>query len=287
VQFFEMRSLRATLGVALLVAFSPDTADAQSHRLLARAGSQAQTESTTDVNVDFVEKLFELGVAGVNPSFFSHYAAADGAAGFMTLSSAFSRLGGAGDPIQPSSDPRSVARIEQFIDPGTPSGDVTLTATLTWAGAVSLTSGSGDVDGGAVAASLALDGCRVFFRRRSYSNGTSEDSPVVNCSSGVGIGFAGPGVLSVTITRSAASISSFTRYALEAQLEAEATFLDPLDSGEWQASAGLSVGVTGAPYTFASPTFLTVPEPAAVGANLVALGALFAWRRRRCVRGVS
>jgi hypothetical protein len=273
---------------ATLLLFPASGARAQnSHYLLARAGSSSQSESTFDVNDGHVEKLSQLGVGGVNPSYFSHFASADGDSGVMILSSSFSLLGGVSDPIKPSTDPRSVALIEQSIDPGTPTGDVTVSATLAFEGNVSLESGSGDVDGGSISALLDIDGCRVYFRRRFYSNGSTTDSPIDNCGWANATTVVGPGLLSVSITRSAASISGLTHFYVETQLDADATYLEYFDSGEWAASGVLSVEVTGAPYTFASPTFLTVPEPAAVGANLVALGALFAWRRRRCVRGVS
>jgi hypothetical protein len=276
--------------LVLLVTLAAGAADAQnSHYLLARAGNQFQSESTFDPNDDHVEKLFQLGVGGVNPSFFSHLASTDSASGVMTLSSGFSSLGGAGDPIQPSPDPRSVALIEQAIDPGaTTAEDVTVTATLVWDGAGSLTSGSGDVDGGFVAALLDIDGCRVYLERRFYSNGTSsDDAPVDSCTSPTGSVSGGPGALSVTVTRPAASISSGTRFYLETQLEAEANFLEYFDSGQWSASAALSVEVTGAAYSFESPTFLTVPEPAALAAELTAVGVLGIRRRRRRAAAMS
>lgn len=285
----DSRKRNARTGIALLalLVFPAGGAQAQnSHHLLAQAGGSFQSESTFDPNDGYVEKLFQLGVAGVNPSSFSHFASADGDSGVMLLSSSFSLLGGASDPIKPSTDPRSVALIEQSIDPGAPTGDVTVSATLTFDGSVALESGSGDVDGGSVSALLDIDGCRVFFRRRFYSNGTSTDSPIDNCGWPTAITSVGPGALSVSVTYPAASISSLTRFYVEAQIDADATYLDYLDSGAWAASGVLGVEVAGAPYTFASPTFLSVPEPAAVAANLVALGALAMGRRSR-IRSVS
>lgn len=276
------RKSRVVLVLVALLLSAANGAQAQnSHYLLAQAGNQFQSESTFDPNDGHVEKLFQLGVGGVNPSFFSHLASADGDSGVMLLSSSFSLLGGAGDPIQPSTSPRSVALIEEAIDPGLPTGDVTISATLTFDGSVSLESGSGDVDGGAVSALLDIDGCRVFFRRRFYSNGTSTDSPIDNCDSPTATASVGPGALSVTITRSAASISGLTRFYVETQIDAEATSLDYLDSGEWAVSGILDIAVSGAPYSFTSPTFLTVPEPAALAANVAVLGALAARTRRR------
>lgn len=273
---------RAGIVLVALLVFPAGGARAQNdHHLVAQAGSSFQSDSTFDPNDGHVERLFQLGVGGVNPSFFSHFTSADGDSGAMILSSSFGLLGGAGDPIQPSTSPRSVALIEQSIDPGTPAGDVTVSATLTFDGGVSLESGSGDVDGGAVSALLDIDGCRVFFQRRFYSNGASTDSPIDNCGWPTATTSIGPGALSVSITRSAASISSFTRFYIEAQIDAEATSLEFLDSGEWAASGVLDVAVTGVPYAFASPTFLTVPEPAALAANLVALGAMAIGRRPR------
>ena len=270
-----------TVGALLLVGAAD--ARALNHYLLAQPGNSFQGQSTSDQNVSHVEALYQNGVGGVNPSFFSHEASADSASGLLSLTSTFSLGGGAGDPIQPSTNPRSAVRIEESIDPGTPTADtVVIHATLTWSGVADIDSLSGDVDSAKVAALLATGSCQTYFSKRFYSNGLSENDPIPCTSSASYSSTASEGLLEVTRFYPASAIDSNTRFTINTQIEAEANFLEYLDQGQWTVSGSLSVSMEGAPFTAYSPTFLSaVPEADAAYAEAAAIAALAFVRRRR------
>jgi len=255
------------------------------HHLLASAGNQFHSDSEENLLDGRAEFVWQDGVQGTNPSFFIHQAVADGDSGVLSIFSRFSLAGGAGDPIIVLGNNRSVAVIEETIDPGTAtSGTVTVTARLDWDGSGSLANGGGNVDTGKVSAYLTVDQCSVGFTKDFSSIPTQSGDGTECVPSATNFGSAGAGALTVTTIRDAAGIGSGSRFFVTAQIEGEAGTLSGLeyfDSGEYAASGQLSIEVSGAPFTYASPTFLTVPEPADAALAATALAALLTLARRR------
>lgn len=249
------------------------------HHLLAQAGSQFQADVEVDRFDGRAEFVWQDGVQGVNPSFFFHEAVADGDSGLLSIFSRFSLAGGASDPIIVAGDNRSVAVVEETINPGNTTSDtVTVTARLRWNGSGSLANGGGNVDSGKVSAYLTLDQCSVGWTKGfSAISQTGEGTECVGTATNFGT--AGARLLTVTKIR-ATPIGSGSRFFVRAQIEGEAGGLEYFDRGEYEASGVLTIEVTGAPYEFSSPTFLTVPEPADAVLAAAALAALAALGRR-------
>ncbi len=136
-------------------------ASALSHYLYARAGSQFQTDSTSDINQDFVEALFQEGVPGTNANSLFHHAQVHSDTGHLAIASSIA-WGESPFPLDVANFSLSVASVEQTFEltrtaPGNP---VTVRATL-------IPSGGADIDGpttGAVYLSAFIDinGCRLF-----------------------------------------------------------------------------------------------------------------------------
>ena len=279
------RSARAAMLLAGACMFHAESVRAQdTHNLVAQAGNQFHGDSEENVLDGRAEAFWQDGVGGVDPSFFIHQAVADGDAGILSISSTFSLEGGAGDPIVVAGSNRSVALIEETIDPGPATSDtVTVTASLHWGGSGSLSDGGGSVDTGEVGATLRLDSCTVSFTHE-FSSLPSQTSGGTECvATATNFGSAGAGLLTVTRIREAAGITSGSRFFVSAQIDGEAGTLSGLeyfDSGQYVASGQLVIEVAGAPYEFASPTFLTVPEPGDAALAAIALIALAALARR-------
>jgi hypothetical protein len=282
---------RAWLGFLLMgaCALQAEAVRAQTsqdkHHLTATAGNQFHGDTEVDRFDGHAEAVWQGGVQGINPTYFLHKAVADGDSGVLSIFSRFSLAGGPDDQEFAQSNNASGAIIEETIDPGATTSDtVTVTATLDWGGEGVLVDGSGDIDGGSVRASLTLDGCTVSFRKRFYSSVPGESTGTECAGNATNFGSASAGLLTVTRTRDAASIGSGTRFFVTASVSGDVDpngLLEYLDSGEYAASGQLSVEVSGAAFTYSSPTFLTVPEPGDVVLAVTALAALALLARRR------
>ena len=258
------------------------------HHLTVTAGNQFHGDVEENRFDGHAEAVWPGGVQGTNPTFFFHQAVADGDSGVLSIFSRFSLLGGSLDTEFAQANNASGATIEESIDPATPSGPVTVTARLEWGGSGSLTDGSGDTDDGSVSAGLAVNSCSVSFRKKFYSDpsipvpgeGSDYCSQTFYVTS---VGSASPGLL--TVTQSIENPAALpTRFYVTASVSGEAvptTALEYLDSGEYEASGTLSIEVSGADFTYSSPTFLTVPEPGDAALVVTVIAALSALARRR------
>lgn len=246
------------------------------HHLIVQAGNIFHGDGEVDRFDGRAEILWQNGVQGVNPNFFVHHALADGDAGVLAISSGFSLAGGGGDPISVDGSNRSVARIEESVDPDfLSSGPVSFTAHLDWSGSGSLSDGNGEPSFGSVQAGLRVNQCAVGHQTTFYSSGFGEGTTFDSCSNTAHVTntvSAGPGALSITQTMDGSALP--TRFLVTVQIEGEANYLDYFNSGQYQASGTLSIDVIGVDYRFSSPTFLTVPEPKGVALGIAALAAL-------------
>jgi MYXO-CTERM domain-containing protein len=281
----SVRRAWVVMSIASVCMLQAGTARAQdTHNLRAQAGNQFHVDGEENVLDGLAHELWQGGVGGVDPSFFFHEAEANGDAGVLSIASIFSLTGGAGAPIFVASSNRSSALIEETIDPGPATSDeITVTAMLLWSGSGSLTNGSGSVDTGEVGATLRVDDC-IVTANEEFSSTPSQSSNSTECAgTATNFGSAGANLLTVTRIRSAAGTDSSSRFFVSAQIHGEAgtlSTLEYLDSGQYEASGQLLIEVTGAPYEFASPTFLTVPEPGDAALAAIALAALAALARR-------
>jgi hypothetical protein len=255
------------------------------HHLTVKVGNNFHGDTEVDRFDGHAEATWQGGVQGVNPSFFIHHAVADGDSGVLAIFSRFSNAGGAGDPEFAQGSNASAASIEETIDPGEATSDtVTVTARLVWGGSGSVVSGGGNVDTGEVSAGLIVDGCGVSFTKGFTSTPTQTSDGTECVATATNFGSAGAGALTVTRIRDAAGIGSGSRFFVTASISGEAgTFsgLEYFDSGEYEASGQLSIEVSGAAFTYSSPTFLTLPEPGDAALAAMAITVLSALARRR------
>jgi hypothetical protein len=104
---------------------------------------------------------------------------------------------------------------------------------------------------------------------KRFSSLPSQTSEGTECV-GTATNFGSAGAEQLTVTQIRATpIGSSSRFFMEAQIEGEGGI-----SGEYEASGVLTIEVSGAPYEFSSPTFLTVPEPGAAALAVAALASL-------------
>jgi hypothetical protein len=278
-----MRWLPKTgLAVVCAVAWS-GIASAQPHRLTVVTGNLFNGDSTTDPDETRIEHVYAAGVGGLGQNYFVYSGSVDSDTGALALSAQFGLEGGAGDPIVVPLPVDSYSSIYQVLDPGLPFEEfVSVTATLEWRASALLVSQSGDVDRADATARLDVAGCYVTVIRRIYSNGTIDDSVTGSSESATCEHEGGPSLLRVTRTRTAASLTGATTFPVEAIIDGATGSIEYQDYGQLVMAGQLGVDTSGADFTPASPTFLSVPEPAAstiAVAGLVALAGIVRTRR--------
>lgn len=264
------------LAVVCAIAWS-GVADAQPHRLTVATGNSFNGDFTTDPDETRIEHLYNGGVGGLGQNYFAYQGAVDSDTGALDLSALWGLEGGAEDPIVVPLPVDSYSSLYQVLDPGIPSEDfVSVTASLVWNGSALLVSQSGDVDRVDLTGRLEVDGCYVSVLRRFYSNGTVENSVNGSSENATCSHDGALGLLTVTKTRAAANVSSFSRFPIEAIIDATTGDIENQDYGQMVMSGQLGVATSGAVFTSASPTFLSAPEPAAFAAAAGALSVLAA-----------
>jgi hypothetical protein len=266
------RSLRGLLlsggaAAACLAALPAGGGSLGPHYLFAEVGQStaADTDTTFDPNDGSVSVSYGNGVPGTDPNARTLFASVNSASGVLTTSGVTNAL------TVPNRD-RATALLEQrmFLDG---SGPVEIDALL-------LLNGFGTGDYIEVKASLQIGDCIVGVTRYF---GVPLD-PVVasnDCDSNAAVTWdvsGGAGALHITATF--ASEPSAVDVGAWVSGDFGGSVSDIAD-GSFASGGALSISVLGSTASFASPTFLTVPEPG--NATLLCVGglALLAARRRR------
>jgi hypothetical protein len=241
------------------------------HYLLAQVGQStaAVTDETFDENESTVQASFQDGVPGTDPNARALFASVNSASGVVSTS------GITVDKLVANKG-RAFAQIEErmFLDGG--SGPVEIDALL-------LLNGSASGDYIEIDASLQIGDCIVGVRR--YSNG---DPPFVSnndCDDTAAVNWevsGGGGALQIT------AIFANEPSALDVGAWVSGDFggsASDVANGEFSSGGALSIGVLGSTASYASPSFLTVPEPG--HALLLAVGGAVLVLRRRSARTLA
>jgi hypothetical protein len=265
------RWLRAFLWSAGAVAAGVSAAPAaalNSHYLFAEVGQStaAESEVTFDTNESSVSVSYQNGVPGTDPNARTLFASVDSASGVLLTS-------GITDTLLVANKGRALALLEErmFFEGG--SGPVVIDALL-------LLDGGGTGDYIELDASLQVGNCIVGVRRYIgvpnppdvSNNGCTDTAAVTWDVSG------GEGALSITATYagkpSAVDIGAWVSGDFGGSVS-------DIADGQFSSGGALSISSEGSTASFASDSFLTVPEPG--NAVLLCVGglALFLQRRRR------
>lgn len=267
------RSLRALLlsggtAAACLAALPAAGGGLSQHYLFAEVGQStaADSDTTFDPNDSSVSVTYGNGVPGTKAGGRTLSASANSASGVLVTS-------GVTDSMMVLNRGRATALLEErmFLDGG--SGPLEVDALL-------LLNGGGTGDYIELEASLQLGDCIVGVTRYIgvpddpfVSNNGCNDTAAVTWSVSGGAG-------ALHITASYANEPSAVGIGAWVSGDFGGSVSDIAD-GSFSSGGALSIGVLGSTASFASPSFLTVPEPG--NATLLCVGglALLAARRRR------
>ena len=266
------RPLRALLLSAATVCLQATPVSAlNSHYLFAEVGQSTAAESdvTFDPNVSSVDVSYQNGVPGTDPNARALFASVDSASGVLLTS-------GVTAALMVANKGRAVALLEErmFFEGGV--GPVVVDALL-------LLNGGGVGDYIELDASLQVGNCIVGVRRYigvpnppDVSNNGCNDTGAVSWNVS-----GGEGALQITATY--ASEPSAVDIGAWVSGDFGGSQSDIAD-GDFSSSGALSIDTQGSTASFASDSFLTVPEPG--GALLLCVGCLALFgRRSRGARG--
>ena len=255
------RSFRALLLSAGAVAACLQAASAGTvspHHLSASVGSGPATQEdfTSDPNESSVSVSYQNGVPGTDPQSRYLSASVDSASGVLITS-------GLTDTLTVPNKGDAVALLQQrMVLDG--DGPVEIDATL-------LLSGSGSGGYITLDASLHLGGCIVGVRRY-FGSENPPDVASNNCNDTAAVtwdesGSAGALHITATFANQPSAID------IEAWVSGDfGGSVSDIPDGQFSSSGSLSIDVVGSTATFASPTFLTGPEPG--HATLLCVGGL-------------
>jgi hypothetical protein len=268
------RPLRAVLwlaGAATVCLRATPAAALNPHYLFAEVGQSTAAESdvTFDPSESSVSVSYQNGVPGTDPNARALFASVDSASGVLLTS-------GVTDTLMVPNKGRAVALLEErmFFEGG--SGPVVVDALF-------LLNGGGVGDYIELDASLQVGNCIVGVRRYFgvanppdvSDNGCNDTGAVSWLVSG------GEGALQITATY--ASEPS----ALDVGAWVSGDFggsVSDIADGQFSSGGALSIETQGSTASFASESFLTVPEPGGAVLTSVACLVLFGRRRPRRLR---
>lgn len=262
---FPPSSLLLGLSLAALL---PSAALAQNHLVAASCGQSTATieDTSTSTAVSSVQALCSNGVPGTEGGGREIEAFVDSASGVV-------RASGVTDRFLSGNRRRGQARIQQRMSPD-PGGSNPIVVRVT----LQLSSSGAELARNH--AELQLGDCirYVTFDISEFPETTTGE---IDCDDTVAVDWttsAGPGLLSIEASYGLSPSSLLLNAEVTGYLGNGTT--DVAD-GEFFVSGGLGVEqIGGNPPTFASPTFLTVPEPGGGALALAACAALTAGARR-------
>ena len=238
------------------------------HYLFAEVGQStaAISEVSFDESVSFVDAAFQDGVPGTDPNARALFSSVDTASGVLLTSGVTVAM------LVPNRG-RAVGRLEErmFFEGGT--GPVVVDALL-------LLSGGGTGDYIELDASLQVGDCIVGVRRY-IGVGNPPDVSNNGCNDTGAVSWAvsgGEGALQISATY--ASKPSAVDIGAWVSGDFGGSVSDIAD-GEFSSGGALSIDTQGSTASFASDSFLTVPEPGGAVLSSVGCLTLLAWRRPR------
>jgi hypothetical protein len=264
-----LRALLLSAGAAACVE-AAQAGTLNQHYLSAEVGQSTATEieETFDESVSFVDEDYQNGVPGTNPNARALFASADSTNGVLLTS-------GITVALQVPNKGRALAKLEErmFLDGD---GPVVIDAQLALGGGGS--GGFSQLD-----SSLQVGDCIAGVRREVgtgappfFSSNDCDDTAAVDWEVSGGAGL-------IRIIATFANEPSAIDIGAWVSGDFGGTVSD-ISDGEFTNTGALSIGVEGSTETYASPSFLTAPEPG--HATLLCVGALamLGARRRRRTR---
>jgi hypothetical protein len=253
---------------ALALLFAADALAWSPHRLYARGGSD--TESTTSVDVTSVEALSQFGVPGVDDYAYFAHASANSDSGVLLAETTLD-MGPPGNVF----DFYTVGAIEQWLEVE----DVGQPITVTFRLLLDLASQRTGTITADAAGRLDVGDCGLYVEVRQGEDpelidNCTTDFPYLSFETSLGAG-----ALQIAATYASGHVPSAIDFL--AQVENEVRAFTATATAQTLAGGALSVSVEGAgSHSFASPTFLSVPEPGGAMLGAAALGALALSTRR-------